>query len=145
MAKQSGIWITAVLLAIGAPRTKKNKKFMWGWWTAEGGNNGPYNNIHPSAKYNWLCTMRKVIGSTTYNSHGVQNYPMWIIGVRATVKTLKMDRYKDVRAALKSGNPFTDPPVDGLSIWNTGRPAKNNTEGSRYAERVIKLGLQWKL
>lgn len=145
MAKQKGIWITAVLLALRAPRTQANKRFLWGWWQIEGGHYGPYRNVTPSPKYNWLCSQMPSLGSTRYNSLGIQNHKTWIQGVRATIKTLKLDSYADIRAALKSGNPFMKFPYDGLSIWNTGKPWRDSDDGMHYALHVREVGWNWKL
>lgn len=140
-----GTWINAVLFLLGAPRTGANRKFMFGWWQSEGGNGGPYGRVFPSPRWNWLCTTRPMLGATDYNSHGVKNYRNWLQGVRATVKTLKNGRYPDIIEALKSGNPFLKQPLDGLSVWLTGKPAKNNPDGLAYARRVLDIGWKWKL
>lgn len=141
MKRQKGIWITAVLLALGAPRTKENYKFMWGWWLWESGGHGPYGTTYPSAKFNWLNTMRPAIGATDYNSIGVKNYPTWIQGVKSTVSTLKRPVYLDILRALRSGNPFDHPPLEGLSTWLSGTPSSDN--GIAYARSVINTGRGW--
>lgn len=102
-------------MLLGAPRNEANKKFLYAWWHFEGGNGGPKGTIYPTAKYNWLNSTTKVLGSTSYNSVGVQNYPTYISGLYGTHKTLKQDKYADIRAALKSGNPTATPPLAGLS------------------------------
>ncbi|MEM3008366.1 MAG: hypothetical protein QXY15_09985, partial [Candidatus Nitrosotenuis sp.] len=115
------------------------------WWAAEGGNGGPYGNINPSPKWNWLCVTRKTIGSTDYNKVGVQNYPNWGMGLYATYKTLTNGRYGDIIRALRSGDPFVNRPINGLSIWLTGRSAFRNKIGQDYAFKVLKIGYFWKL
>lgn len=140
-------WMPNVLVLIGAPVSIKNKKFMFGWWQWEGGNGGPKGNIAPSAKYNWLNSMTPVLGSTNFNSQGVQNYPTWPSGLYATVKTLKDPKYAGLVAALKTGNPFQtyhrQAVIRGLSTWVSGRP--DSEDGKAYAARVIKTGAEWKL
>jgi hypothetical protein len=145
LGKMRGTWINGVLLLLGAPRTEANRKFLWGWWQCEGGNYGPKGNVYPSPKFNWLSTTQSMFGATNYNEIGVKNYLTWIQGVRATVKTLKNGRYDDILIALKNGNPFLKQPLNGLSIWLTGKPVNNNPVGLAYAKKVIKTGWEWKL
>jgi outer membrane biogenesis lipoprotein LolB len=144
-AEVTASWINGVLIAIGAPRTRANRMFMYGWWQWEGGNGGPHGRVRPSAKFNWLNTTRPMWRSTDFNAIGVQNYRTWLQGVRATAKTLKNGRYPDVLAALRSGDPFMRQPLDGLSIWVSGRPASGNQAGLNYALRVVATGYEWKL
>jgi hypothetical protein len=131
-------WMLYVCQKLGVPYNTANRKFLYGWWLAEGGNNGPNRNIYPSAKWNWLNSDLHWPGSTTYNTAAdIQNYPSWNAGVAATVATLKLTRYADIRAAMKSGAPLTHWPVDGLSTWVTGDP--HSPAGHIYAERVKAL------
>lgn len=141
----SAYWINAVLALVGAPRTRANRMFMYGWWQWEGGNGGPFGRVRPSSKFNWLNTTKRMWRSTDYNDIGVQNYRSWLQGVRATAKTLKSGKYPDVLEALRSGNPFLHQPYDGLSIWLSGKPSDQNPAGMNYALRVLKSGYAWKL
>lgn len=131
-------WISYVILKLGVPYNAANRKFLLGWWHAEGGNNGPNGNIWPSAKYNWLNSNLPWVGSTIYNSVGIRNYPSWTAGVQATVQTLKLARYADIVAAMKSGAPLTRWPTKGLGTWLTGSPTLT-PDGQIYAARVKAL------
>lgn len=131
-------WMLYVCQKLGVPYNTANRKFLYGWWVAEGGNNGPKRNIWPSAKYNWLNSNLHWPGSTTYNrSADIQNYPSWTAGVQATVATLKLAQYADIRGAMKTGEPLLHWPYAGLSTWVTGSPT--GAAGRLYAERVKAL------
>lgn len=139
-------WIPNVLLAVGAPFSADNRDFLNAWWAWEGGNGGPNKNIYPSAKYNWLNSMTPVLGSSNFNSVGVQNYPTYLQGIYATVKTLKDPKYYNLLHALKAGNPMSTSwrkgVSAGLSTWVSGKP--DSEEGLAYAKRVIDLALVYR-
>jgi hypothetical protein len=82
----------SILTCIGAKPTKNNLMFMYAWRQAEGGKakNNPFNTSH------------KMPGSTTYNSHGVQNYKNSEDGIQATCRTLKNGRYDKVVQGFKN-------------------------------------------
>jgi hypothetical protein len=82
----------SILTCIGAKPTKSNLLFMYAWRQAEGGKakNNPFNTSH------------KMPGSTTYNSHGVQNYKNSEDGIQATCRTLKNGRYDKVVQGFKN-------------------------------------------
>ena len=80
-----------VLTGIGAPISAKTLALLYAWRQTEGGD----------ATYNPLNTTWKKPGSTTYNTHGVQNDRTPADGVDATVKTLLNPRYADIVAALR--------------------------------------------
>jgi len=140
-------WIPNLLVMLGAPRTADNRDFMTAWWQWEGGNGGVNRNISPSAKYNWLNSTTKVLGSTTFNYVGVQNYPTYLSGLYATHKTLTNykanPRYYNLVHALKAGNPMSvswrGGVNAGLSVWVSGEP--DSEEGLAYAKRVVDLAL----
>ena len=71
-----------VLGKLNAPKSANNRRALVAWAHTEGygGINNPFN------------TSLKLEGSTTYNSHGVQNYVSIEDGVTATVRTLKEGR-----------------------------------------------------
>jgi len=81
----------AVLRGIGAPITGNTLAALYAWRQAEGG----------KAAYNAFNTTWRLAGSTTYNSHGVQNYTSPQQGVEATVKTLLGSKYTGVVRALR--------------------------------------------
>lgn len=100
-----------VLSCVGAEPTKDNMSFMYAWRQAEGGkaSNNPFNTSH------------KMPGSTTYNSHGVQNYKSSEDGIQATCKTLKNGRYNDILDGLKNDvGLFQLSRMKGLKTWGTG-------------------------
>ena len=137
-------WMNGVLQKLGAPLTVENHDFLYAWWAFEGGNNGPNRNIFPSAKFNWLNSMLKTSTSSPYNSVGIQNYPTWDEGVKATVATLKQSGpypskpdYRDIVAALKSGVPLDHWPVKGLATWLTGK--QGTAAGFDYQQRIKNL------
>ena len=72
-------------------------------------------------------------GATSINSHGVKSYKTRAQGLEATVATLNLDYYKDVVAALKSGNVSLDEfeTIVGDSPWGTwggkGTTSKNTS------------------
>jgi len=100
-----------VLSCVGAKPTKDNMSFMYAWRQAEGGKalNNPFNTTH------------KMPGSTTYNSHNVQNYKSSEDGIQATCKTLKNGRYNDIVDGLKNDvGLFELSRMKGLKTWGTG-------------------------
>lgn len=132
-------WIPNLGFALGFKITPQVRSLLMSQWAWEGGNGGPKRNIYPSAKYNWLNTMTPVLGSTDFNSVGVQNFPTYLQGLYATAKTLRDPRYHGYLVALRSGKPLADAYDFGLraslSTWVTGQPG--STSGLAYAERVI--------
>ena len=135
-------WIPNLLVLLNAPRSQQNRDLLMSWWAWEGGNGGPKRNISPSAKFNWLNSTTKVLGSSDFNvDPGVQNYPTYLSGLYATNKTLRQDKYAGIRKALKSGHPLSlpnDPDlVAGLSTWVTGE--STGPVGAAYAQRVLDL------
>jgi hypothetical protein len=100
-----------VLSCVGAKPTKDNMSFMYAWRQAEGGkaSNNPFNTTH------------KMPGSTTYNSHNVQNYKSSEDGIQATCKTLNNGRYNDIVDGLKNDVGLFDlSRMKGLKTWGTG-------------------------
>lgn len=123
-------WRVALLKQLGAPATKQNLDFLGTWQRWEGGHT---NN---SAKFNWLNTTRNAPGATgSINSVGVKAFDSFNSGVAATAATLQSGLYKDIVAALVSGNPQQAKPVAGLSTWLSGSP--NSAAGAKYASKVL--------
>jgi len=123
-------WRKDVLKRLGAPITKQNLDFLGTWQRYEGGHT---NN---DARYNWLNTTSNAPGAVrSINSVGVKAFDSYDNGVNATVQTLNNGRYGDVVASLRSGNPYKNKPVAGLSTWLSGKP--NSEAGIRYAGRVL--------
>lgn len=121
-------WDEALLVALGVPVTKQNRRFLRGWQRWEGGHT---NN---DAKFNWLNTTKKTPGAVaSINSVGVKAYRSFDDGIAATVETLRNGRYQDILDALGSGNPFKAAPTAGLSTWVSGSPTGNLS----YANKVL--------
>lgn len=83
-------WDDRLLEAMGLAPTPARRLFLQAWAACEGG----------TAHYNPLNTTLKVAGSTTYNSAGVQNFPDELAGIAATLLTLRLHFYVQLRAAL---------------------------------------------
>lgn len=68
----------ALLIKLRAPRGANNRRALVAWMQTEGygGRNNPLN------------TTMKMPGSTTFNTHGVQNYVSIVDGVNAAARTL---------------------------------------------------------
>ena len=123
-------WRRDVLKRVGAPATKQNLDFLATWQRWEGGHT---NN---KASFNWLNTTSNAPGAThSINSVGVKAFDSYENGVNATVQTLNNGRYGDIVGALRSGNPYKEKPVAGLSTWLSGKP--NSEAGIAYAGRVL--------
>lgn len=103
-----------ILAGLGAPATKENLRFMQAWAACEGGNarNNPFN------------TTLRLSGSTPYNRAGVQHFADPIVGLCATLLTLRLSHYRALVAALEAGShtaeQVTDLGAAGLKTWGTG-------------------------
>lgn len=121
-------WDKALLIALGVPVTKQNRRFLQNWQRWEGG------HTKNKARFNWLNTTRKTPGAVgSINSVGVKAYRSFDEGILATVETLNNGKYQDVLDALGSGNPFKAQPTAGLSTWVSGSP----TARMDYAAKVL--------
>jgi cell wall-associated NlpC family hydrolase len=90
---------------IDYPVTEANLRNLGAWWRAEGGHS------KNTAQWNWLNTTRRMPGSKVMpggNSAGVQWFPDFRTGVRATVQTLNNGYYGSILAALRNGNVSLD-------------------------------------
>jgi hypothetical protein len=108
-------WAHALLKGGGFPRSACNMAAVEAWESAEGG------HWHNSAEYNPLDTTQAEPGSWSMNSAGVQAYPSWRKGLRATLATLGNGSYGAVTSALQAGN--SDQAVESAvasSVWGTG-------------------------
>lgn len=122
-------WRIDVLRSIGAPVTSANMAFLAAWQQQEGGHT---NN---RARFNWLNTTQGK-QFPTINSVGVRSFPSYNVGIQQTVSTLQNGRYRNIVAALRTGNPIDKtlaPAVAGdLQVWVSGRRSGN----PEYAKRV---------
>lgn len=109
-----------ILIRIGAPVTKNNLSYLWGWRQAEGGH----------AAFNPFNTTQKAPGAGNYNSVGVKNYVSEDQGIEATVKTLLNGRYNQIIEALRSdSDPMETAEALVASPWGTGELAKKVISG----------------
>jgi hypothetical protein len=93
-------WAQSVLQALGAPVTAQNVSFLSAWHAAE--ESSATNNPLGTTAYSPIPA---TVGTGAINSAGVQNYSSPAAGTAATAAFLSMSNYKDILAALKSGNP----------------------------------------
>lgn len=87
---------TQVLAGIGAPASEGNLAALASWMNGES----------TAAVFNPFATTWGLNDddADNYNSVGVQNYPDFATGVRATVSTLSLSFYDQITAALRSGS-----------------------------------------
>ena len=104
----------AVLAGLGAPQTAKNLDALVGWIQREGNN----PNID---KHNPLDTTLPEKGSFPTNSAGVQSFPSWAAGLKATIATLEQQNMGAILASLKAGLGLSGAGVSAaLSAWSGG-------------------------
>lgn len=103
-----------ILTGIGAPASDENLKFFYAWRQAEGGTS--------NAQYNPFNTTLKSPNTTNFNTAKVKNYPTANAGIDATAKTLKSDRYSNIRNGLINdvGAGKIASEVSELTVWGTG-------------------------
>jgi hypothetical protein len=89
-------WALALLAAEGWPRTSCNIAAITAWEGAEGGH---WAN---AARFNPLDTTMPEPGSWPMNGAGVQAYPSWAEGFRATLTTLANGNYGGILVALSA-------------------------------------------
>ena len=75
-----GAWAADFLRTIGAPLCRNNMVSLVAWQTAEG----------TTAAFNPLATTLSGVLTTRFNSAGVRNYPTYLDGVQATLRTLQL-------------------------------------------------------
>jgi hypothetical protein len=96
-----GEFATALLRAIDAPNSRRNRRALLAWMQAEG----------DAGRFNPLNTTHDWPGATDFNWVGVKNYASFEDGVRATAATLNYgaDRglygYRPIRARLRASRP----------------------------------------
>lgn len=107
-------WDTELLGALGLPATPERLRFLHAWQRAEGG----------SARYNPLNTTYGLGGSTDYNRVHVKHYLDPLHGLAATILTLRLPFYADLRAALAAHDltalQIAERSRHGLTSWGTG-------------------------
>jgi hypothetical protein len=107
----------ALLKQLDAPLTKRNLWALLSWMQAEG----------DAARFNPFGTTLKRAGSTTFNSHGVQNYASFDQGVSATAETInygadkRLYGYQGIRYRLRH-NAWAVRTLEAVarSNWGTG-------------------------
>lgn len=121
-----------ILAGIGAPVTPENKRFMYAWRAAEGG----------QAAFNPFNTTQGAPGATNYNTAGVKNYASEEQGVAATVKTLLNGRYGDIVSALRDGGPGASAAAAqalARSPWGTGELVLRVLKGRGQRKPIYQL------
>lgn len=113
----------AVLAGIGANVTPEKMKFLKAWRQAEGG----------KANYNPFNTTKSAPGTTDYNSVGVKEYPDRQTGLEATIKTLKLNYYKDLVSRLMDDSTTAEniAASPDLETWGTGSGVERVLAGSK--------------
>lgn len=99
------------LRAMGMPATFNRLRFLSAWRVAEGGR----------ASWNPFNTTWSGGASSRYNHVGVRNYPNRAAGLAATVGTLRLRYYVDLRDRLQRDDPaevIASSP--NLRTWGTG-------------------------
>src|SRR5215472_104969 len=111
---QGQAFARSLLATIGAPQTAANIQSIMGWIAREGGGgaNNPLNTTLPMP------------GSSNFNElgggQGVQNYPSVSVGIAANAKTLLGGNYREIVAALRSGQGLCGRSWSELSTWSGG-------------------------
>jgi hypothetical protein len=106
-------WITAFLIAVGAPPTSANIHSVSAWIAHEGDFATSGNNALNTTQSN-----SDSIG--TKNSIGVQIFRTPSGGVNANATALLNGLYGDVLSALRSGQGLCGQNFHGLSTWSGG-------------------------
>jgi len=121
-----------ILSGIGAPVTPENKRFMYAWRVAEGG----------QAAFNPFNTTQGAPGATNYNTAGVKNYTSEEQGVAATVKTLLNGRYGEIVSVLRDGGPGASAAAAqalARSPWGTGELVFRVLKGRGQRKPIYQL------
>lgn len=126
----------AVLSGLGLKSGPAQVNLFVAWEKAEGGH---WKN---SAKYNPLNTSMVVKGSKPINSHNVQAYQSWTDGTRATIDTLKLPAYANIRTALDAADKDAFVNAVTASPWGTPREPLNSlvqqaSEGGYSAGNIL--------
>lgn len=107
-------WDIKLLTALGAPPNPSRLAFLRAWQACEGG----------TARHNPLNTTYIVNGSTLYNHAGVRNYADPLMGLAATLLTLRLPMYSAIRQALVTPGltavAIARKSESGLGTWGTG-------------------------
>lgn len=105
-----------VLGQLGLASSPNRLRFMRAWRLAEGAEAtwNPFNTT-------WAGTKAPGVRASRYNSVGVGNYATRVDGVAATVKTLQLRYYADLRARLqRDDTPELVAQSADLRTWGTG-------------------------
>ncbi len=117
---------STILDGIGAPASDENIKFLKAWRQAEGGtaSNNPFNTT---------LDLDLDQDKTDYNSVGVKNYSTPEYGIAATIKTLRLNYYKNIVAGLQNdiGASNIASNTDELKTWGTGKGVARVLNGGK--------------
>ena len=118
--------LAEVVEALGFAPTEWRVNFFKGWHPYEG----------TRARFNPLATTRVINkGETNFNSHGVKNYSNRHDGVQATVETLKLSYYTEVRRTL-SQQKITDRRLLANQIFNIEDPDASYWGTEHFADAI---------
>lgn len=108
-------WSVSLLDALGAPVTWENIRALSAWIGAE---------ANTGRAHNPLATTMGAAGAIDLNDHGVKGYPNDVVGIDATVRTLRNGSYDEILAALTAGDSAARV-VNAVaaSPWGTGENA----------------------
>lgn len=100
-----------VYAGLGVQPTEDLLRFMRAWRLAEGGR----------AAWNPFNTKWKRGKASDYIPNGVANYPDRATGLAATLGTLRLRYYADLRSRMAAGAPAVDVASSAdLKVWGTG-------------------------
>lgn len=110
-ADEADAFYSDMYQALGITPTPELARFAQAWRLSEGGR----------AAWNPFNTKWKGGKSGDYIPNGVANYPDRAAGLAATVKTLRLRYYDDLRARMTAGAPAVDVAASpALKTWGTG-------------------------
>lgn len=107
-------WDSRLLGALGVTPTRARLAFLHAWAACEGG----------SARFNPLNTTFHLAGATDFNSAGVKHYLDAHQGTAATLLTMRLHFYDELRAALATDHLMAEQiarrSARSLDVWGTG-------------------------
>jgi len=104
----------ALLAKLGLPDTEQNEQFLDAWQKAEGGD--AFNPFNTTQGWNHAQSI---------NRAGVKEYASFEDGVNATAKTLQYGYYRNIVAAMRSGNDAHNAAIAlAHTPWGTGNGAE---------------------
>jgi len=103
-----------LLARLGVPASPQSVLALVAWMAAE----------NTTAAWNPLATTMSAPGALRFNRAGVKDYPSFIVGVDATVRTLRLRWYDTILSALRRQAQAREIlEAVAASPWGTGRAA----------------------